>query len=76
MNGQWSLLLAVGAAQSPGGQRGWEHSSFLLIQSPLSLHKMLLGDFLGEKVGSFQEEFRETTLKTGILVGSVRGDVF
>lgn len=35
---------------------------------------MLLGDFLGEKVGSFQEEFRETTLKTGIL--GDRGEVF
>lgn len=28
---------------------------------------MLLGDFLGEKFGSFWKEFRETKLRTGKL---------
>lgn len=48
---------------SPAGE-----SCFFSVNLKLSLpQKMLLGDFLGEKFGSFWKEFRETKLRTGKL---------
>ena len=61
MNGQWSLLLAAEAAVSRSGQAGWGSCFFSAnLKSSLPALKMLLGDFLGEKLGSSWKEFRGT----------------
>lgn len=68
MNGQWSLLLAAEAAVSGSGQASRESCFFSAnLKSSLPAPKTLLGDFLGEKLGSFQKEFRGTKLRTGKL---------
>lgn len=70
MNGQWSLLLAAEAAVSGSGQAGRGSRFFSAnLKSALPAPKMLLGDFLQEKLGSFRKEFRGTKLRTGKLWG-------
>ena len=61
MNGQWSLLLAAEAAVSGSGQASRESRFFSAnLKSSLPAPKTLLGDFLGEKLGSSWKEFRGT----------------